>query len=317
MQTINTQYKFSLFENLYKAEKPTREIDINELVEIIKYGYLRDVIERLRATVDKDIIHKIKTSELPCVTISGVFKQRRNDGLVKHSGLIQVDLDEVRHYESAFAEIVHDPHTYVCFRSPRGHGIKVIIKINPSVETHREQFNAIERYYKEEFNIEIDKVCKDVSRAMLLSYDPNIYCNPHSDVYAELYAPEQTSKPTIKSKVTISNTGDDHEVIDKLISELESRRIDITANYHDWIKIGFALVNTFGESGREYFHRIGAMYPDYTSGESDMQYSQMLKKNKGGINFATIIYHAKQHGVEVHSEPIVKLQSKDSTKSID
>ncbi|MCK5278358.1 MAG: hypothetical protein KAK04_07470, partial [Cyclobacteriaceae bacterium] len=75
---------------------------------------------------------------------------------------------------------------------------------------HREQFYAIEKYYKEEFNIEIDKACKDVSRAMLLSYDPEIYWNPHSDVFEELFTPpvkkESPSKSYRRTTVTIPNS---------------------------------------------------------------------------------------------------------------
>ena len=76
MQTTNTQYKFSLFDNLFTVDKPTREIDINELIEVIKYGYLKDPITKLRTTDNKDAASKIKMSELPCVTLSGTFSQR-------------------------------------------------------------------------------------------------------------------------------------------------------------------------------------------------------------------------------------------------
>jgi hypothetical protein len=41
---INTNFRFSLFPILYLTT-PTLEIDINSLIEIIKYGYLITEIE--------------------------------------------------------------------------------------------------------------------------------------------------------------------------------------------------------------------------------------------------------------------------------
>ena len=58
------------------------------------------------------------------------------------------------------------------------------------------------------------------------------------------------------------------------------------------------------------------MYPGYNSAESDKQYSQLIKNNKGGVNLATIIYQAKQHGVEVRAEPNTT-PSKDSSQPND
>ena len=60
-------------------------------------------------------------------------------------------------------------------------------------------------------------------------------------------------------------------MMERLITKLESRKIDITKCYENWIKIGFALCKTFGEQGRGYYHRIGRMYPRYTSDETKVQ----------------------------------------------
>jgi hypothetical protein len=82
--------------------------------------------------------------------------------------------------------------------------------------------------------------------------------------------------------------------MERLIADLEERRIDITSSYEKWIKVGFALCTTFGEQGRGYFHRIGRMYPHYAPEETDRTYTQLLAKNNRRIKLAFIIYLAKE-----------------------
>jgi hypothetical protein len=67
-QLINTQFKFSLYENIFSVESPERDIDINQLIEIIKYGYLKTEIEAIRKiTDDKKEYDRLKRSTL-CYT---------------------------------------------------------------------------------------------------------------------------------------------------------------------------------------------------------------------------------------------------------
>lgn len=41
---INSRFTFSLYPNLITVDKPSANIYINQLIEIIKYGYIKDVI---------------------------------------------------------------------------------------------------------------------------------------------------------------------------------------------------------------------------------------------------------------------------------
>jgi len=60
-----------------------------------------------------------------------------------------------------------------------------------------------------------------------------------------------------------SPQGNVEEDIERVVREVESSRIDLTADYNNWIKIGFALAHELGERGRSYFHRISAIYQGY------------------------------------------------------
>ena len=305
MEFINSAYVFSLYPNLVTVDSPLYNIDINQLYETIKYGYIRDIIESLRKATNKVEVDLIKRYEIPCVTVSGIFDHRENKSLVHHNGLMQIDIDNVEDYATLFQKLIKDNFIYVCFRSPRGQGIKAIVKIKPSAETHKAQFNALEIYFKEKYAIEIDPHCKDISRSMLLSYDPDIFCNPHSLIFEKEYTPIKYSKPIYSEPAIITESkpyyaDNPEEVIERIITSLERSHIDITNSYANWIKVGFALCTTFGEQGRGYFHRIGRMYPHYTREETDRTYTQLLAKNNDKTRMGSIIYLAREAGVTIN-----------------
>ncbi len=292
MHLINTEHTFSFYNNLLSAQEPDDEFDINQLIEVIRYGYIKKEIKTLRSLNNKHEIVKLKRSKLPCVTLSGVFDKRNKNNLKEHSGLIQIDIDDLKEFDSVFESLTSDPYTFVAFKSPSGNGIKLIVKINPSIDTHFEQFLALEKYYLDEYNVEIDSACKDIARCMLLSYDPNIYCNPFSDVYAELYMPEIKVAPenhhNINYKIEVNSTNT-LDIIENLTSEIERNSIDITDGYENWIRIGFSLSTALGESGRDYFHRLSRLNSEYIAHDCDRQFTNLHTRNNGSITLGTLL----------------------------
>jgi hypothetical protein len=65
---VNNKYVFSLYPNLLTVDKPSDNIDINQLIEIIKYGYIEDIITDLRKPKYRKEYNKIKKTSIPCVT---------------------------------------------------------------------------------------------------------------------------------------------------------------------------------------------------------------------------------------------------------
>ena len=302
MHLINTEHTFSFYNNLLSAQEPDDEFDINQLIEVIRYGYIKKEIKTLRSLNNKHEIVKLKRSKLPCVTLSGVFDKRNKNNLKEHSGLIQIDIDDLEEFDSVFKTLISDEYTFVAFKSPSGNGIKLIVKINPSIDTHLEQFLALEKYYLDEYNIKIDSACKDIARCMLLSYDPNIYCNPFSEVYAELYMPEIKVVPekhlNVNYKIDVSSNND-KDIIENLTVEIERNNIDITDGYENWIRIGFSLATALCENGRDYFHRLSRLNSGYRAHDCDRQFTNLHTRNNGSIRLGTLIYIARVNGIEV------------------
>ena len=85
--------------------------------------------------------------------------------------------------------------------------------------------------------------------------------------------------------------------VEALIAALRAAGADITADYNDWLKVGFALAGEFGEGGRGYFHDISSLYPRYDQAESDTKYTECLKSDSGRTDISTLFYLAKNQGV--------------------
>lgn len=84
-----------------------------------------------------------------------------------------------------------------------------------------------------------------------------------------------------------------------ILSRIEASHTDITASYSDWRDIGFALADQFGESGRDYYHRISRFYPNYSPAECDKQFDACLKSKGHGVTMKTIFHLAKQAGINI------------------
>ena len=104
----------------------------------------------------------------------------------------------------------------------------------------------------------------------------------------------QTSTPVYAHNTSDSDTA---SRVEALIAELRASGRDITADYGDWLKVGFALASEFGESGRRYFHDISSIYSGYNQEESDTKYSECLKSDNGRTDISTLFYLAKNQGV--------------------
>ncbi len=107
-----------------------------------------------------------------------------------------------------------------------------------------------------------------------------------------------TDPPVIKANTDV-NANADAEEIESIIQQIETKQIDIATPYSDWRDIGFALADGFGESGRDYFHRMSKFYPAYTANECETQYNNCLKANGQGITLKTFFFHAKQAGINI------------------
>lgn len=177
---INDTGSVSFFASF--SDKQPKTVQASELVEAIRGGKWRPVVERLRQLkqTDPEAYDKEKLS-LPFFTMAGTFSKRNKAGFLMPSGYIILDIDglPVDQLSEIRARIESDQHAAICFLSPSGVGLKVAFRVSISNDIEcKAAFAAISEYFRSKYQIELDQSGKDISRACFISFDPVIYYNP-------------------------------------------------------------------------------------------------------------------------------------------
>jgi len=111
---------------------------------------------------------------------------------------------------------------------------------------------------------------------------------------------EWLDKPDQQVKVTEQsnyNTTTQLEEVELIIEDIETNKVDVTSAYSDWVNIGFAFADEFGETGRNLFHRVSQFHPEYSTKECDKQFDNCMKARGQGVSLKTFFFHAKQAGI--------------------
>jgi len=128
--------------------------------------------------------------------------------------------------------------------------------------------------------------------------------NPEIWFPRKKFIPEQWLRKSEK-EIVFKNSGscvpsgcieNDIEVI---IGRIEAHQLDLTLEYQDWVKLGFAFSNEFGESGRVYFHRISRFHPEYNTNKCNWQFDQCLKSNGRKVTIKSFLGMARDAGINI------------------
>ena len=137
----------TIYKSIYKTSDP-HYIDLDYALNRIKNGDQKDVITKIRKG------DKSKKQDLPVVLFSGKFKERKDDAILQHSGLIVLDFDHISVTESKKI-LASDPYVKACWVSPSGDGLKALVEVtNP--EKHRDHFRALCEYFDGQYGLEVD-----------------------------------------------------------------------------------------------------------------------------------------------------------------
>ena len=157
-----------------------------------------------------------------------------------------------------------------------------------SPKKHKEHFDALKIDFAA-CGLKIDFACGDVSRLRFASYDNQPYINQFAKPYSRVIC----RKP--KRRVSL-NTEINPRLI-ALVEAIEESETDITGGYHTWFELACALAGTYGEAGRELFHRISVFYPGYEMDRTDTEYDKVLKAEYTEVTENTIFHIAKESSV--------------------
>lgn len=305
MNKYGNQSVISIYKNVRNTESKDT-IVLVDFLTAIQNGKWQDKVLHVRTIADKELKRAAK-SDLPNVTISGIFGKRIDNDCKQHSGFIAIDIDDLGNEVETTRELLkQDPYVYAIFASVSGYGLCVLFKID--TEKHRESFEGIASYLVTKYQIIIDPTGVNISRPRYVSFDPDLYFNEKALRFKK-YLPKP-KKRDITATIFVQSE------FDEIINKMVSANVSCVEDYRDWRDIGFALADQFGEAGRQYFHALSGCSAKYESSMCDEQYKHSLnRQNWSGkkVTIATIYYYAKQAGINIYSAQTQKVAAAVST----
>lgn len=203
----------TVFKNISDIDTPIYK-NIDEVLARIQRGNSKDLVQIVRDEPDKKERDKLKKG-LPSICFSGKFDRRADDACTEHSGFICLDFDgfesetALQNYRTLLTE---DDFTYSLFTSPSGDGIKLIVRIPPSIANHKKYFKSLQAKYD---SPHFDRSCVNISRVCYESYDPEIYTNEFSLIWEEL--PDEEGIDTATVTRPIIKIDNEDKVIERLL----------------------------------------------------------------------------------------------------
>ncbi len=233
--------RFSYFSAPITNNHPKCEISLDMVHSVITSNHFNEATKQLRFSNDKSEQAELKKTKLDYVTFSGVFKKRANDSLTNHSGLICLDIDDLKSVKRTKEKIIDTQPPSLLFTSPRGNGLKVVYKIDTNEANHIDYFKSLKELFSIELDIQIDDSCKDVSRACFLCHDPEAYLNNNAEVLDKSII--DTFYPMEHNQ---SNTVLGTDKIDRVVNWINKKQSFYEGNRNNFIKHLSAAFNRIG-----------------------------------------------------------------------
>ncbi len=286
------------------TKKPIPHIvTLLQVVKAVQNGRYADLVAKIRSTKDKKARSALKL-QLPAFTTSGIYFGKAEGEPSYTTGLIQIDIDELggRSLAETRAILQRDTFTFIMFTSPSGKGLKLIVSITKKRENFLGHYFRLEKWYKEMYGITIDTKCKNINRVCFFSHDPDIYIRelPATKLLGTADAPYKIEKRNCDLQRLDQDQQHTHERVKALVAMIELHQIDITGDYSDWIKIGYALSSLYGADGEAFFLRISKFYPGYSEAKAIRQY-QYLLRSQPKKDISALFGIAKDYGLSVRN----------------
>lgn len=160
---------------------PAKRMSVDYALRLIKEGKYREYADKVRNARTGEEMDRAKF-DAPGFSFSGIFERRGKDRLIRHSGIMAIDIDHLD--GDVFSEkerLMKNPYVYSVFLSISGKGLKVLVKVPESLdaEKHKLYYRAI----AEDFGVKEDRRAQDVARYTNVTYDPNLHLNPGALVW--------------------------------------------------------------------------------------------------------------------------------------
>jgi predicted P-loop ATPase len=163
-------------------------------------------------------------------------------------------------------------------------------------------------FYRKKYRVvEIDKSGSDLARLCYYSFDSSAYYNSDATGWSFNYqSRNRLSTPILNTEIgghynTFRKDTDqaNHNLVVEIIHWCNRENISLLDNYHDWIRILFALKNTFPDSsiGMDLFLQLSATSPKFNRDECINKWKETNPSNtENKVTLGTLLYMAKSCG---------------------
>lgn len=314
---------------------PSFTITVGRALNGIKGNYYKEIINKLRQNLLSGNIrdaNKIKLS-LPSITFSATFNDRRVSSLCKsYNSLLVIDIDKLDTNEMIRINeiLMNDNYVFSFWKSPSGNGYKGLIALSSDLVNltdanicsfHSQGFNCLEKYFKEKYNVELDKSGKDITRLCFFSYCPELFLKNEVTKFEFNYNGvavlkdkknrKDLNKKESSTASSVVNTLDINRNIKiyryhqyyrselkKIIKYLTHTHTSITKTYADWTKVAFAIsASIHPDVGCKLFLELCRLDKEnYDENKSLKLIHDAYREGSVNCDFSTIIYLAKKEG---------------------
>lgn len=182
---------FSIFRRPISNKYPYQVVNLIDVFNYIISDYAKDRTREYRGIKIDKYRRQFKADKFDYCTFSGIFSIRADKAIIQHSGYICLDFDHLKDVEATFRQLKEDQYfdTLLLFRSPSGDGLKWVISFTDSYfrygndgeslgEYQERFFISLYNYIFNHYDVEMDKHCRNLSRACFLPHDPDAFLNP-------------------------------------------------------------------------------------------------------------------------------------------
>lgn len=215
----------SCFKNYDTPQDPKT---INLMIWLTSTKY-KDKVEAIRSNNNKKERDSCKAT-LPAITPSGIFSYRRQDNLINHSGLIQIDIDLteknklISNWENLKSELTKLPNIAYLGRSVSGRGYWGLIPIPPDPVGHKLYFDSLKDIFLLNWGIELDDKPKNVASLRGYSFDEKAYFNHHAKPFQHKKESHHLRQVQYYKNTGTKTSGLENSIIRKLEASPEGQR---------------------------------------------------------------------------------------------
>lgn len=183
----------NLFTLFHGFSLPASELTMEEIVIRIKGDAYRQQIMDIRMLLKENRKEEAEKQKrkLDSITFSARYAGGRKDiNIIGYTGCVVIDIDNLSPEElHRIASLIRAcPHTMLSFISPKGQGIKIVVRVSHPDDKQLESIKEIKQfhthaykhvaaYYTTLCNVNVDTSGKDIGRTCFFSHDPEVYYN--------------------------------------------------------------------------------------------------------------------------------------------